>query len=34
MSENKKPRIAEILGVEVGERFSLMGYEEIGRAHV
>lgn len=26
MSENKKPRIAEILGVEVGERFSLMGF--------
>ena len=27
MSENKKPRIAEILGVEVGERFSLMGFQ-------
>lgn len=26
MSENKKPRIAEILGVEVGERFSIGGY--------
>ena len=25
MSENKKPRIAEILGVEVGERFSVEG---------
>ena len=25
MSENKKPRIAEILGVEVGERFSVKG---------
>ena len=27
MSESKKPRIAEILGVEVGERFSLMGFQ-------
>lgn len=27
MSENKKPRIADILGVEVGERFSLMGFQ-------
>lgn len=27
MSENKKPRIAEILGVEVGERFGLMGFQ-------
>ena len=27
MSENKKPRIAEILGVEVGERFSLTGFQ-------
>lgn len=27
MSENKKPQIAEILGVEVGERFSLMGFQ-------
>lgn len=26
MSENKKPRIAEILGVEVGEAFSIDGY--------
>ena len=29
MSENKKPRIAEILGVEVGERFSLMGFQPL-----
>ena len=26
MSENKKPRIAEILGVEVGERFCLKSF--------
>lgn len=26
MSENKKPRLAEVLGVEVGERFKIEGY--------
>ncbi len=25
MSENKKPRLAEVLGVEVGEKFNIMG---------
>ena len=29
MSENKKPRIAEILGVEVGERFKVDGYGSV-----
>lgn len=26
MSENKKPRLAEVLGVEVGEKFKIKGY--------
>lgn len=30
MSENKKPRLAEILNVEVGEKFKIKGYFDSG----